>query len=193
MKIIVCPGIHKFSLTECFLKDIFEQESCQGFATNLLVFPADRYPAYSGLHILCFLYQRLSRENPNLFLQMPLIWIGFSAGVVGSITAAWMWQWLGGRVQAVIALDGWGVPLGGNFPVHRLSHDRLTHWSSALLGAGQDSFYSDPAIDHLDLWRSPRTAQGWQIRADPLHQPTQTTAADFLTALLHHYAKSDER
>jgi hypothetical protein len=77
--------------------------------------------------------------------QEPLLLIGFSAGVVGAIAAANLWQGQGRRVAAVIAVDGWGVPQVGDFPLHRVSHDYFTHWSSAVLGAGADSFYADPA------------------------------------------------
>jgi len=44
-----------------------------------------------------------------------------------------------------------GVPLVGNFPIHRLSHDYFTHWSSAVLGSGNDSFYADPPVEHLEM------------------------------------------
>jgi len=47
---------------------------------------------------------------------------------------------IGGHVKAFVLLDGWGVPLVGNFPIHRLSHDYFTQ-SSAVLGSGNDSFY----------------------------------------------------
>jgi hypothetical protein len=186
--VILCPGIHDPELTVDLVRAIFQSETGFALSTRLLIFPAHRYPAYSTPHILSFVHERLSAENPDTFLQMPLVWIGFSAGVVGSITAAWIWQWLGGNVRALIALDGWGVPLGGSFPVHRLSHDWFTHWSSALLGAGEDSFYADPAINHLDLWRSPQIVTGWQIPTDPRQQPQPTTAADFLTTLVHRYS-----
>ncbi|WP_421656938.1 hypothetical protein [Leptothermofonsia sp. ETS-13] len=108
------------------------------------------------------------------------MFIGFSAGVAGAIGAAWGWQWWGGKVKALIALDGWGVPLVGNFPIHRVSHDYFTHWSSALLGAGEDSFYAEPGVEHLDLWRSPHTASGWHLTAGSSHSPIRTTAARFI-------------
>ena len=57
-------------------------------------------------------------------------------------------------MKALIAFDGWGVPLVGNFPIYRISHDQFTHWSSELLGKGDKSFYADPPVEHLDLWRS---------------------------------------
>lgn len=113
--------------------------------------------------------------------------ICFSAGVVGGIGAAWAWQQSGGKIKALIALDGWGVPLYGNFPIHRLSRDRFTHWSSQLLGAGADSFYADPPVEHLDLWRSPHTAQGWWVRPE---RQQRLTAAMFLNLLLELYGES---
>ncbi|NJK53546.1 MAG: hypothetical protein HC936_13370 [Leptolyngbyaceae cyanobacterium SU_3_3] len=68
-------------------------------------------------------------------------------------------------------MDGWGVPLGGDFPIYRVSHDRFTHWSSAWWVAGLDSFYADPAVAHLDLWRSPQTVQGRWV--SPTHTSPQ--------------------
>jgi hypothetical protein len=179
--------VHDPRLTTDLIDNLFQSETESALAAQLLIFPTHLYPAYSGFHILCFVHEQLSQENPDAFLQLPLVWIGFSAGVVGAVSAAWVWQWLGGNVRALIAVDGWGVPLGGNFPVHRLSHDWFTHWSSALLCAGEDSFYADPTIDHLELWRSPQTARGWQIATNSRQPSRPTTAADFLTALLHRY------
>ena len=113
------------------------------------IFPAHKYPPFSALDILHFLWrEELAGES--------LVFVSFSAGVAGAIGAAWMWQQLGGKVGAFFALDGWGVPLGGNFPIHRISHDCFTHWSSATLGSGGESFYADSAIEHLDLWRVPK-------------------------------------
>jgi hypothetical protein len=149
-----------------------------------LVFPTDRNPPYSAPAILQFLHQQLSREFPQTWLTVPLVLIGFSAGVVGAVGAAWGWRSLGGKVQTLIALDGWGVPLWGDFPIHRVSHDAFTHWSSALLGTGSDNFYAEPGVEHLDLWRSPHTSHGWQIPADSTQPPIATTAARFIAEVL---------
>lgn len=145
----------------------------------MLVLPTRDYLPYSAVSIW-----RLARDR--LSLEQPTIWLAFSAGVVGAIGAAWGWQLAGGQVRTFIALDGWGVPLYGSFPIHRLSHDRFTHWSSALLGAGSDSFYADPAVEHLDLWRSPATVRGWWIPATMGRSQarTRTTAAVFLRQML---------
>jgi hypothetical protein len=191
MSIIVCPGMHSPALTEQFLDGL-------GGLPDATIFPSDRYPPYSGYHILEFLQEQY---NPS---ASPLIFVAFSAGVIGAIAAAHRWQQLEGQVKALIALDGWGVPLRGTFPIHRLSHDHFTYWSSALIGGEGDSFYADPAVAHLELWQSPQLVQGWRVRSpSPPHQSnclpaqigqadscTSTTAAQFLLALLNQYTKS---
>ncbi|HEY9301012.1 MAG TPA: hypothetical protein VIQ31_32530, partial [Phormidium sp.] len=148
---------------------------------NILIFPIQDYPAYSFGHILQFLRQ-------NHSLSSPIVFISFSAGVVGAIAAAWGWQLLGGKVTAFIALDGWGVPLTGSFPIHRLSHDYFTHWSSALLGSGEDSFYAAPSVEHLELWRQPQTISGWWVHPQNKEfEQKMTSAAQFLAMLLERY------
>lgn len=116
---------------------------------------------------------------------LPLVWIAFSAGVVGALGAAQGWQWRGGRVRGFYALDGWGMPLGGKFPMYRLSHDRFTHRTSLPLGAGRWNFYADPSVEHWDLWRSPAQVWGWSIdRSCPAASPQRQTAAQFLVQRL---------
>ncbi|MBE9020436.1 hypothetical protein IQ272_30760, partial [Chroococcidiopsidales cyanobacterium LEGE 13417] len=111
--------------------------------------------------------------------------------VVGALGAAWGWQLMGGKVRAAIAVDGWGVPLFTNFPCYRLSHDYFTHWSSALLGESNDSFYADPPVEHLVLWRSLPTITGWWVHSDESHAQHRTylTAAEFLSMLLKRHGK----
>ncbi|MEG5056425.1 hypothetical protein QUB60_00750 [Microcoleus sp. A2-C5] len=188
MRLVICPGIHDPKLTDRFLAGLSEVwgDECprQNTQTSypVKIFPAHKHPPFSALDILHFLCsQELAGES--------LVFISFSAGVAGAIGAAWMWQQLGGKVGAFFALDGWGVPLGGTFPIHRISHDSFTHWSSAILGSGGDSFYADPAIAHLDLWRSPQTAKGWHIShtAAGTETAAPTTAAKFLVHLLKQY------
>lgn len=187
--VFICPGIHQPGLTESFLKALQDARAVHSFHTlsepdyanvqrseSLLVFPAQQ-PVYSATHILDFLRQRCS-------VTSPLIMICFSAGVVGGIAATRLWQRLGGTVRAFVALDGWGVPLYGNFPIHRLSHDHFTHWSSRLLSSEADSFWADPPVEHLELWRSPQTTQGWWQQQSKLEQ---TTAVAFLKLLLERY------
>ncbi|MBW4694858.1 MAG: hypothetical protein KME27_24175 [Lyngbya sp. HA4199-MV5] len=191
MRIVICPGMHDRQLTQQFIQSV--RDASGGVALqpeSLLVFPAERYPAYAGWHVLRFLHEQTSRDDPDLRAVPPLVFIGFSAGVVGAISAAVAWEYLGGSVKAVLTIDGWGVPLIGSFPVYRLSHDWFTHWSSALLGGGEDSFYADPGVAHLELWRSPQTAHGWWLTPHAAKPPVALSAVNFITALLHRY---DER
>lgn len=178
MQIVICPGVHPPELTEAFVRTL------PALAVPPLIFPSDQ-PAYSSGHILAFLWQHLTESSQDGLLPVvksrPLLWIGFSAGVVGAIGAAHLWQQLGGQVTGLVAYDGWGVPLVGSFPIHRLSHDAFTHWSSAVLGAGESSFYAEPAVAHLDLWRAPEQTRGWAMRPSG---NTYTTAADFLAELI---------
>ena len=197
MSIVICPGMHEPKLTQDFLGGL-RREIAVGFGSllsdginsrpteNLLIFPAQDAPAYSAWHILQFLRDRISSP-----LESSVVFISFSAGVVGAIGAAWGWQLLGGQVKAFIALDGWGVPLFGNFSIHRLSHDYFTQWSSSALGSGKDGFYADPPVEHLELWRSPQNVAGWWVHPNVGKSipDTHLTAAQFLTMLLERYGE----
>jgi hypothetical protein len=199
MNIIICPGIHKLELTRGFLEGLQWRRnghlSGDGKIGNVWVFPTQEYPAYSAVCILQFLEECIVKNLSDRSTELPVIFISFSAGVVGAIGAAWGWQLLGRQVKAFIAVDGWGVPLIGNFPIHRLSHDYFTHWSSALLGSGNDSFYADPSVDHLQLWHQPQNVRGCWVRAPGTEkqfssaagEKSLTTAAKFITHLLQIY------
>ncbi|WP_089127307.1 hypothetical protein [Tolypothrix sp. NIES-4075] len=186
MSIIICPGIHEPALTEKFISgglEIFSQSKEEN-TVNILKVPNDGFSALSGFHILQVLNNRLRHQ-----LKSPVIFISFSAGVVGAIAAAYSWQMLGGDIKAFIAIDGWGVPLWGSFPIHRMSHDYDTHWSSKILGSGQNNFYADPPVEHLSMWRSPQTIQGrWVDSSNEVSPPkSRLTAAEFLQMLLNRY------
>ncbi|MEA5579563.1 hypothetical protein [Anabaena sp. UHCC 0451] len=194
MNIIICPGIHEVELTKSFVKELLSSnvEKYDDKLFNILVFPGEDVLALSAFHIVLFLREQLRcAEGDRLGnkLESPVIFIGFSAGVVGAIGAAIKWQLLGGNVKALIAIDGWGVPLWGNFPIHRLSHDYFSHWSSAILGSGEDNFYADPAVDHLSMWRSPQKVKGhWTDPSIGLSRPQNSlNAAEFLHLLLKRY------
>jgi hypothetical protein len=185
MSIIICPGIHEPALTENFISGGLETYfQSQENSVNILSVPNDGFSVLSGFHILQVLSDRLRHQ-----LKSPVVFISFSAGVVGAIAAAYSWQMLGGYVKAFIAIDGWGVPLWGNFPIHRMSHDYDTHWSSKILGSGQDNFYADPPVEHLSMWRSPQTIQGrWVDSSNEVSPPkSRLTAAEFLQMLLNRY------
>ncbi|WP_414529784.1 hypothetical protein [Nodularia chucula] len=190
MSIIICPGMHEARLTEHFISECLSSNS-QGFTAKtlgeILVFSGESLLTLSSIHILQFLRDRLQHE-----LKSPVIFISFSAGVVGAIGAASAWQILGGKVIAFIAIDGWGVPLAGNFPIHRMSHDYFTHWSSALLGGGSENFYAEPAVEHLSMWRSPQLVKGWYIDSSiqVSRPPLPQTAKEFLHLLLTRYQQN---
>lgn len=183
--IVVCPGVHSPQLTASFLAAVALDRAD---AMRICVIPSDRQPVYSPLHGLNVLQHRLGAP----WAAPPVLFLGFSAGVVSLAAIAPLWQALGGIVLGLIALDGWGVPLVGNFPIHRLSHDRFTDWSSALLDVplaaargdrfDGDRFYAEPAVAHLDLWRSPHRTTGWWHPASGTQR--FTTAATCLQGLI---------
>lgn len=187
MNIIICPGIHATESTTNFVTELLNPRILEynNNMLNILIYPRAGLLTLSAFHILRFLGDRLGNK-----LESPVIFIGFSAGVVGAIGAATKWQFQGGNVQALIAIDGWGVPLWGNFPIHRLSHDHFTHWSSAILGSGEDNFYANPPVDHLSMWRSPQTVKGYCTNSSTGYsQPENSlTAAEFLHLLLKQYS-----
>ena len=171
MTVIICPGIHPPELTRQFVLAIRDKIDRQ-----YLVLPTEHQP-YSAIAI----YQWLNLQS--LSKTEPLSFISFSAGVVGSFGAALAWQLQGGKISRFIAIDGWGMPLIANFTVHRISHDYFTHWSSSIMGAGQEGFYADPGVEHLDIWRSPNNCYGWQTIS--LGYRTRVLLSDYLSMLLN--------
>lgn len=171
MIVVICPGIHPAELTEGFVaaleqaiaSPMFDASSTQSDALKafqLWGLPSDIAP-YGPELIRAYVLERW--QQAQLLPDHPTVWIGFSAGVVGAVAAARRWQREGGRVDGLIAVDGWGVPLGDRFPRFRLGHDRFTAQSCEWLGASDGYFYCAPAVRHLDLWRSPQQSRGhWQ-------------------------------
>jgi hypothetical protein len=169
-------------LTQNFIRSLLETDSNRSqdnSTVNILEFKASHLSALSGFHIWQFLRENLIDE-----LESPVVFISFSAGVVGAIAAASLWQFFGGNVKAFIAIDGWMVPMHGNFPIHRMSHDYFTHWSSCLLGSSDHNFYAQPAVEHLELWRDPISVQGLMVDSPSGESPTSLSAAEFIKILL---------
>ncbi|KYC44063.1 hypothetical protein WA1_02670 [Scytonema hofmannii PCC 7110] len=190
MNIILCPGIHEHDLTQSFVSEWRSQashESANGKPVDILIVPTNNYSTLSPFHIFQFLHECLKNR-----LESPVVFISFSAGVVGAIVAAHMWQIFGGRVKAFIAIDGWGVPLWGHFPIHRMSHDYFTHWSSSLLGSGQNNFYAAPSVDHLAMWRSPNVVRGYWVNSSSgdLSPKQRLSASEFLHLQVLHYEEN---
>ncbi|MBR8827328.1 MAG: hypothetical protein DSM107014_05380 [Gomphosphaeria aponina SAG 52.96 = DSM 107014] len=172
MTVIIVPGIHQQELTASFLLGVTTAP------VEWLIFPTQDKSAYSGSDVLRFLHK--SKGKPSR--AEPVLFICFSAGVVGAMGAAIAWEFAGGQVKALMAVDGWGVPLTGNFPLHRLSHDYFTHWSSL---AGANSFYAEPAVAHLHLWSNPQTTLGWWVKAPGLQ--VRCSATEFFRIFLAKY------
>lgn len=152
---IICPGIHSPQLTESFIqgvRNIIEPKDC-------LILSTEQYKPYCAISIEQWLKTHYSSPKNAPVLSF----LSFSAGVVGSIIAANQWQLQGGRINSFVAFDGWGMPLLGNFPIYRVSHDRFTHDTSAIFGRGENEFYADPAVSHLELWRLPNACDGWLV------------------------------
>jgi hypothetical protein len=160
MQIVLCPGIHSPSLTVEFWEILHRQAREQGIEEQYLsplIFPDASHLAFSAIHV----NQWLTANH----CEQSLVIIAFSAGVVGAIGAAWLQQLQGKAIQAFIAIDGWGMPLGGTFPIYRLSHDRFSYDSSYWLG-GEPTFYADPPVSHLEMWQRPDRVVGrWQQSA----------------------------
>lgn len=158
--LIICDGIHPPQWTNDFLGSL-HNEIIEIKEDNYLVFPS-QHPSYNGQSI----YQFILDHHPYPSSSDGLIMIGFSAGVVGALIASGLWQRNGGKVLALIAIDGWGVPLIANFPIHTISHDYFTHLTLIKFNHNCDSFYADPCVSHEQIWRSPLQTLGWWQRAD---------------------------
>ncbi|MEM8722555.1 MAG: hypothetical protein AAGE84_25245 [Cyanobacteria bacterium P01_G01_bin.39] len=172
MPLIIIPGIHSPQLSDRFIDGIRDE-----IKQDYLILPTQKHPPYSALAI----YQWLEQQQLNK--AEPLIFIAFSAGVVGGIVAAIAWQLKGGKIHSFVAFDGWGMPLMADFPIYRVSHDYFTHWSSRILGSGEHGFYADPQVAHLELWRSPDQCLGWYSLAQGLQ--SRCSLADYLKFILN--------
>jgi hypothetical protein len=90
MSIIICPGIHDSALTQYFVSGLLEQvvdKVKSQVAANILIVPVEGGLALSAFHILQFLHKHLQDR-----IQSPVVFISFSAGVVGGILAAHKWM-----------------------------------------------------------------------------------------------------
>jgi hypothetical protein len=151
--LIICPGMHDPQWTATLSNQL--RSGTLWPAANHYVFPHHSQLAWSAHALRTWL-------GTTVALGTPLVFLGFSAGCVAAITAAWTCQHRRDYpVEAVIALDGWGVPLVGPFTTYRLSHDRYTHITGAWCGPGDQSFYAEPAVPHQQLWQAPQRVWGW--------------------------------
>jgi len=153
--LIICGGIHPIELTNSFM-DSWDNFSNQNYLPNHRIFPTNKYPAYDCKQILQYIVEQQINSQSD-----SLIFLAFSAGVVGAIGAARLWQRQGGKVKGFFAFDGWGVPLIADFPIHCFSHDQFTHHTSAFWVKNQDHFSVYPKVSHQDMWRSPFNLNGY--------------------------------
>lgn len=186
MTVVICPGIHESKLTDQFLEGLFVNWRSLSNSSHFLVCPTQDYTPYSVIDISKFLWY-----SKSITIDVPLLFIAFSAGVVGAVGAAYTWQLQGGQVKAFIAIDGWGMPLTGNFPIYRVSHDYFTHWSWGIFANGDESFYAYPSVEHLEIWRSPQTTSGWWLHQNSIEVETATpiTAAEFIRKILENHGE----
>lgn len=207
LNLLICPGIHPPDLTQSFLSQVQGQlrQPTNPANFNSAIFSwhvlPEHLPPYSPQRVSEYFEATLSREDKG----NPVVWIAFSAGVVGAIATARTWQrqtptpsgpTAACRTVALIAFDGWGVPLAGDFPIDRFSHDRFTAQTSEWPQQSAGRFYAEPAVEHLDLWRSPQTVKGlWHepqpqsTQPHPSPIPAPMTAAEALaTRLLQIYS-----
>jgi hypothetical protein len=159
MNLLIYPGMHGEALTRSFVGVL--RDHLPTDPRHLWVLSA----GYSSLSPLAGLSVCWA-QAPSPAQLGPLSVIAFSAGVVGAIQMLQVWQMLGGSTACLIALDGWGVPLSGDFPILRISHDRFTALSSCWLSPPDTvHFHADPAVNHLTLWKTPDQVTGRYLAA----------------------------
>ncbi|PZV11121.1 MAG: hypothetical protein DCF21_17405 [Leptolyngbya sp.] len=178
--LLVCGGMHPPSYTGQVLSTIAEDRELSR-RSQVICAPQQARGVLSPFALRQALESSLenSLEKSAAEAAPPalIIW-AFSAGCVGAAALATHWQRYRGRVLALFMADGWGVPRDPGVPVHRLSHDQITHDTSRWLGSGDEDFYADPAVPHLTLWQQPQMVTGWAIASGSARE--SMTAAEFL-------------
>jgi hypothetical protein len=189
--IIVCPGVHSAELTQSLVAQVSEADTEIGQA--LWISPVEATWAWAGYPLRGWLDAEFSAQRSQSKTAPqgppPLTFLAFSAGCVAAAAVAHHWVQQGGRVDCIIAVDGWGVPLVGPFQVHRLSHDFFTHATTTGPRPSQAHFYAAPAVPHLRLWQDPAHVRGWGLppvgaSSGPSHRPVAMTALRFLLQCL---------
>lgn len=186
LPVFIMPGFHSSALTEQLLASLPSFVS----ATVIEASPVSPFEIYQWLQTNITLSSN-SKQATSKQATLPIVAIGFSAGVVGLAGALLMWQQMGGEVAQFIAVDGWGVPIVG-LPVTRMSHDRFTHLSTLPLGSGKMNFFAVPSVPHQQLWERPQTVEGIAISSSanafwPHQEETgiPMSAATFIRRSLH--------
>lgn len=177
--LLVCGGMHPASYTGQILTTIARDEVLN--LSRVICAPQQALGVISPFALRQTLKAQLKNFSADELAEEAspalIIW-AFSAGCVGAMPLAVHWQRYRGPVLALFMVDGWGVPRDPGVPVHRLSHDRITHDTSRWLGTGDEDFCADPAVPHLTLWQQPQRVTGWAIA--PMQPRQSLTAAEFL-------------
>lgn len=172
--IIICGGIHSIKITKKFV-DLIKIQLKDNLRESYLIIPLNQRPPYDAKN----LFDNLM-ENGVLPQEKALTIIAFSAGVVGCLAMARKWQREGGIINCLIAFDGWGVPLIGDFPIHCFSHDLFTHLTTCFWVNNNEHFYAQPAVSHLEMWTAPLTVSGY-------HGEKRMNLTESLNLLLNKY------
>jgi hypothetical protein len=173
---MVCGGLHPPAETHS-LVEALAPGAIFGPERVLVFTSANPLDVLSAHALGTWLDQALSQAG--LDTAELVIW-SFSAGCVGSAALANHWHRHRTAVRSLFLVDGWGVPCPVGLPVHRLSHDRVTHLTSPTWGLTTTHFYGEPGVPHRQLWQAPQTVPGWQV--GPGQSLVATNAADFLLA-----------
>ncbi len=193
LNLVICPGYHGVALTESLISALNQalraqvRNSLSDWLIHLLPDDLDALGLARADHSSAQVHPLMSLPTvltDRRVATTPTLFIGFSAGVLTAWGAAHLCALSGQSVLGLIALDGWGVPLAGPFPIRRISHDAFTHYTTAGWG-GTRRFYADPPIDHLTLWGSPGLVQGWKVKGE---QRQSGTALDCLVELIEELA-----
>lgn len=180
LPVAICAGFHDAALTTQFLSAL------PSYVEPVVLTASPVSPVELHQNLIDAFGQRVKTNRETDKAVVPLVAIGFSAGVVGLAGAIALWQQQGGKLARFIAIDGWGVPLIG-MPATRLSHDFFTHATSLPLGAGDKNFFAEPGVAHLKMWGEIEAvrgieAKGWQVEEG---SGIPMSAAEFLRRSLH--------
>lgn len=190
--LLICGGLHPVQDTKSILA-IAHQDPVLSQHPIVQLGTSNALSCLSAHALRQEFDQIWSDRGPGAAAEMPaiILW-AFSAGCVGAVALAQHWHRYRHPVLAIFLVDGWGVPWGGESPLHRLSHDGFTHITSSYLGTGCASFVAHPAVPHRQLWRDPNRVMGQQIMTrrasgSAPDLPPSLSAADFLCGWSRHY------
>lgn len=174
--LVICPGFHAAELTDRAIAHLDLPASIR-----TIVIPTDQIFPCDPVSIANYIERQMLESGviPDRKTRINLNFLGFSAGTIGALGAAWLWR---DRAQlgAIILCDGWGVPIlpvwdwftdrqqptiAPTPNIYRVSHDRWTHDTWSRMGIATPSFIADPEVEHLTLWSDPDRVLGNSIDA----------------------------